>query len=210
MATKVLVADDHEIVRAGVEEILNGADFEVVASVATGGEAIALAGELDVDVVLLDVVMPDIDGITALGRLRGEYPNLPVLMFSNHDNPRIAARCVALGAAGFLQKTVNPQRLITSLETTVKHGSIWTREELRRVTGSLASPLVDGHIAVPLTQRESEVLFRIARGLSNKEIGDALDISYETVKEHVQHILRKVGVVDRTQAAIWAVRNELA
>ena len=87
--------------------------------------------------------------------------------------------------------------------------NIWTRDELRRVTGALATPRVAADIEVPLTQRENEVLRQLALGLTNKEIADALTISYETVKEHVQHILRKIGVTDRTQAAVWAVRKEL-
>ena len=87
--------------------------------------------------------------------------------------------------------------------------SAWTRDELRRVTGALATPRLTADVEVPLTQRESEVLRQLAFGLTNKEIALALHISYETVKEHVQHILRKVGVSDRTQAAVWAVRNNL-
>ena len=85
----------------------------------------------------------------------------------------------------------------------------WTREELRRVTGALATPRIVSDVEVPLTQRESEVLRQLANGLTNKEIALALGISYETVKEHVQHILRKIGVSDRTQAAVWAVRKGL-
>ena len=88
-------------------------------------------------------------------------------------------------------------------------GNAWTREELRRVTGALATPRLQNDVEVPLTQRESEVLRQLALGLTNKEIAQALHIRYETVKEHVQHILRKVGVSDRTQAAVWAVRKGL-
>ena len=87
--------------------------------------------------------------------------------------------------------------------------SAWTRDELRRVTGALATPRLNADVEVPLTQRESEVLRQLALGLTNKEIAQALHISYETVKEHVQHILRKIGVSDRTQAAVWAVRKGL-
>ena len=87
--------------------------------------------------------------------------------------------------------------------------ALWTRDELRRVTGALATPRIKGEIEVALTQRESDVLRQLALGLTNKEIALALRISYETVKEHVQHILRKIGVTDRTQAAVWAVRKDL-
>ena len=99
--------------------------------------------------------------------------------------------------------------MVQAIKTAAKGENTWTREELRRVTGALATPRITADIEVPLTQRESEVLRQLAYGLTNKQIAEALDISYETVKEHVQHILRKVGVTDRTQAAVWAVRSEL-
>ena len=101
------------------------------------------------------------------------------------------------------------EKLIDAIRRITAGENIWTRDELRRVTGALATPRLTTDIEVPLTQRESEVLRQLALGLTNKEIALALSISYETVKEHVQHILRKVGVSDRTQAAVWAVRKGL-
>jgi len=106
-------------------------------------------------------------------------------------------------------KTATQEEILEAIRCAAKGEPIWTREELRRVTGALATPRVSGDVEVPLTQRESEVLRQMAFGLTNKEIAQALGISYETVKEHVQHILRKVGVSDRTQAAVWAVRQGL-
>ncbi len=99
--------------------------------------------------------------------------------------------------------------MIAAIQAAAEGKSSWSRDELRRVTGALATPRVVLDVEVPLTQRESEVLKQLVNGLTNKEIAQALDISYETVKEHVQHILRKIGVTDRTQAAVWAVRNNL-
>ena len=125
------------------------------------------------------------------------------------DNPTYIARTVALGAAGYLIKTVDQQQIVGSIRRVAAGESIWIREELRRVTGALSTPRAAIDLEVPLTKRESEVLKQLALGLSNKEIAQALTISYETVKEHVQHILRKVGVSDRTQAAVWAVRKGL-
>jgi DNA-binding NarL/FixJ family response regulator len=98
---------------------------------------------------------------------------------------------------------------VDAIRTAATGESVWTREELRRVTGALATPRLAQDVEVPLTRRESEVLRQLALGLTNKEIAQALGISYETVKEHVQHILRKIGVADRTQAAVWAVRKGL-
>jgi len=209
MSIRLLIADDHAVVRAGLRSMVAGSDIEIIAEASDGAQALALAIERRPDVVLLDVRMPDTDGITCLGRLKTELPDLPVLMFSAYDNPTYIARTVALGAAGYLIKTVGQQQIVEAIRRVATGEPIWSREELRRVTGALSTPRAAIDLEVPLTKRESEVLKQLALGLSNKEIAQALTISYETVKEHVQHILRKVGVSDRTQAAVWAVRKGL-
>jgi DNA-binding NarL/FixJ family response regulator len=206
---KLLVADDHEVVRSGLRNLLAGTEVKVVAEVATGAEAVKYALENDPDVVLLDVRMPDGDGLTALGRIKLDKPDMPILILSTFDNPTYIARAVALGASGYLLKGCTRDQLLDGIRKAAVGESAWTRDELRRVTGALATPRLTADVEVPLTQRESEVLRQLAYGLTNKEIAGALHISYETVKEHVQHILRKIGVSDRTQAAVWAVRKEL-
>ena len=209
MAVSLLVADDHEVVRLGIINILQGSDFQVVAEATTGEEVFQKVTEAKPGLVLLDVRMPSGDGLHVLGRLKLDHPDLPVVMFSTYDNPTYVARAVALGASGYVLKHDTRKRLIEAMEAATRGESAWTREELRRVTGALATPRVVSDVEVPLTQRESEVLRQLANGLTNKEIALALGISYETVKEHVQHILRKIGVSDRTQAAVWAVRKGL-
>jgi DNA-binding NarL/FixJ family response regulator len=206
---KLLIADDHEVVRSGLKVLLEGTDVELVASLATGEAAVKYAIEHPVDVVLLDIRMPEGDGLTALGRIKLDKPDLPVLMLSTFDNPTYIARSVALGASGYLLKGCTRDELLKAIRMAAVGENAWTREELRRVTGALATPRLAADVEVPLTQRESEVLRQLAYGLTNKEIAQALHISYETVKEHVQHILRKIGVSDRTQAAVWAVRKQL-
>lgn len=206
---KLLIADDHEVVRSGLRVLLEGTEVDVVATVATGEEAVKYALEQTVDVVLLDIRMPEGDGLTALGRIKLDKPEMPVLMLSTFDNPTYIARSVALGASGYLLKGCTRDELLKAIRSAAAGESAWTRDELRRVTGALATPRLAADVEVPLTQRESEVLRQLAYGLTNKEIAQALHISYETVKEHVQHILRKIGVSDRTQAAVWAVRKQL-
>jgi len=206
---KLLIADDHEVVRCGLKILLADTDIEIIAEVATGEAAVQYALENEVDVVLLDIRMPEGDGLTALGRIKLDKPELPILMLSTFDNPTYVARAVALGASGYLLKGCTRDKLIGAIRIAAAGESAWTRDELRRVTGALATPRLAADVEVPLTQRESEVLRQLAYGLTNKEIAQALHISYETVKEHVQHILRKIGVSDRTQAAVWAVRKEL-
>ena len=210
MAIRVLLADDHEILRGGMKALFEGTDIKIAAEAATGKDAVRLAGEKTFDIAIVDVRLPDIDGLNVLGRLKLDHPELPVLMLSTYDNPTYVARAVALGAAGYCRKDTDGKVLLDVIRRAASGENVWTREELRRVTGALATPRAAADVEVPLTQRESEVLRQLALGLTNKEIAQALGISYETVKEHVQHILRKIGVTDRTQAAVWAVRKKLA
>jgi DNA-binding NarL/FixJ family response regulator len=207
---KLLIADDHEVLRSGVKAMLTGTEIKVIAEVATGQTAVAYALEHEVDVALLDVRMPDGDGLTALGRIKLAKPDLPILMFSAFDNPTYVARAVALGAAGYLLKGCTRDELLNTIKAAAAGENTFTRDSLRRVTGALSTPRCAADVEVSLTNREAEVLRQMAEGLTNKQIAGALRISYETVKEHVQHIMRKIGVEDRTQAAVWAVRKGLA
>ncbi|MFG0262070.1 MAG: response regulator [Novipirellula sp. JB048] len=209
MSKKLLIVDDHEIIRVGIGLLLEGTDISVAGEATTAADALSQVEAIAPDVVLLDIRMEGGDGLNALGRIKLDHPDLPIVLFSAYDNPTYIARAVALGAAGFVLKSASRERLVEALKLAVAGESAWTREELRRVTGALATPRLSQDIEVPLTQRESEVLRQMALGLTNKEIAKMLGISYETVKEHVQHILRKIGVSDRTQAAVWAVRKNL-
>jgi DNA-binding NarL/FixJ family response regulator len=210
MSLRVLIADDHEVVRAGLKSMFAAErDFEIVAEADDGDEAVRLALRHRPHVVLMDIRMPGSDGLAALGRLRTEMPEIAVIMFTGHDNPTYAARAIALGAAGYLVKTASGADVISAIRQAAAGQSLWSRDGLRRMTGALSTPRAGDELEAPLTRRESEVLRQLALGLSNKEIGQAMEISYETVKEHVQHILRKLGVADRTQAAVWAVRKGL-
>ena len=207
--TRVIVADDHEVVIGGLRTVFRDTEISIVAAARTGNDAVRLTLEHKPDLVILDVRMPDGDGLTALGRIKIELPNMPVMLLSTYDNPTYLARAVALGACGYLLKTASRDQILAAVRAGAAGDSVWTRDELRRVTGALSTPRASADVEVSLTQRESEVLRQLALGLTNKEIAQALSISYETVKEHVQHILRKVGVSDRTQAAVWAVRKGL-
>ncbi|MCA9130029.1 MAG: response regulator transcription factor [Planctomycetales bacterium] len=209
MSISVVIADDHEVARLGLRNVLRAGGINVVAEATSGSEVLPLIETHKPDCVVLDVRMQGGDGLHILGRLKLDHPALPVVLFSTYDNPTYVARAVALGAAGYVLKGDPSETLIATIEAATRNETVWTREELRRVTGALATPRVVSDVEVPLTQRESEVLGQLAHGLTNKEIAIALGISYETVKEHVQHILRKIGVSDRTQAAVWAVRKGL-
>jgi DNA-binding NarL/FixJ family response regulator len=199
---KALIVDNHEIVRIGLKNLLSR---WTVIEANDADIALKLFKKHKPDVTILEVQIPG-DGLACLARIKLDYPDAHVLMLSGHDNPTYAARAVALGAQGYILKTATGKEILAAIQAAAAGEELWTRENLRRVTGSLAST---NGLGVHITKREEEVLKQLALGLSNKEIGLALGISYETVKEHVQHILRKIGVSDRTQAAVWAVRKEL-
>lgn len=209
MSIRLLIADDHAVVRAGITAMLTATDITVVAEACDGADALRLARKHRPDIVLLDVRMPEVDGMSCLSKLGVEFPDTPVIMFSASKNPTYVARAVALGAKGYLTKSVPREELVEAIRLGASGESLWSRDDLRAVSGTLSSARLESALDVPLTKRESEVLKQLALGLSNKEIAQALAISYETVKEHVQHVLRKLGVSDRTQAAVWAVRNGL-
>ena len=209
MSIRLLVIDDHEIIRSGLRKMIAGSEIQLIAESNSAVNVLTGIAQYHPDVVLLDVRLEEGDGLSALGRIKIEHPQMPVLMLSSFDNPTYIARSVALGASGYLLKNASRDTILEAIRKVAVGENAWTRQELRRVTGALATPRLAADIEVPLTRRESEVLEQLAHGLTNKEIALALGISYETVKEHVQHILRKVGVSDRTQVAVWAVRNGL-
>ena len=191
VSVKVVIVDDHEVVRRGLVSLLAQSNVKIVGEASTGDEAVKLTRKHKPDVVLLDIRMPGKDGLATL------------------DNPTYIARAVAAGAHDYILKGSTRAELIGSL-TGAAAGQLPSRAgELRRVATTMANRVATPHPDIPLTQRETQVLRHLALGLSNKEIALSLTISVETVKEHVQNILRKIAVSDRTQAAVWAVRKGL-
>ena len=209
MSIRLLVADDHQVIRTGLVSLLAGTEIEIVAEAASGKECIEQAEKVNPDVILLDIRMPDGDGLSTLEKIRAKMPDAVVVMLSTYDNPTYIARAVALGASDYVLKGSSRDDIIATI-TAAGHGESPSRSgELRRIAGAMKIRQAIDDDDVPLTQRETQVLRHVALGLSNKEIGRSLEISVETVKEHVQNILRKIAVSDRTQAAVWAVRKGL-
>lgn len=208
MSIRLLVVDDHQMVRSGVAFLVQDTEIEIIGEASSGEQAVLKVQELRPDLVLIDIQMAGGDGLTALGRIKAERPHLPVLILSTFNNPLYVGQAMALGASGYLLKGCEREELIQAITRAAAGKSAWTRSEIRRVSGALSTPRLPD-IEVPLTEREAEVLRLLALGKTNKQIARTLTISFETVKEHVQHILNKVGVSDRTQAAVWAVREGL-
>ena len=210
MSITLLIADDHEVVREGVAHLLKNSDIQIVGEATNGNEAVELTLERNPDVVLMDIRMPDSDGLSALEKIRKALPNMPVVMLSTYDNPTYVARSVALGASDYILKDLTRQDLIDAIRRAAGGEQPSEDSVIQRVSNAMSRRRVrEQDSEVPLTNRELQVLRHVALGLSNREIGQSLGISVETVKEHVQNILRKIDATDRTQAAVWAVRKGL-
>jgi DNA-binding NarL/FixJ family response regulator len=201
----VLIADDHPVVRQGLQVLLSvTGDIEVVGEAADGGQAVAMAAELDPDVILLDLKLPVMDGIAVLRELRDSGRGARALVLTSAPDRSLVSLAVQAGAAGFLYKDVDPDALVRAIRS-VHDGHTLLAPD---AAGSL---LRSGAVAVQgigaLTAREREVLAQIADGRSNREIARLLRVSEKTVKTHVSSVLAKLGVADRTQAALLAVRQ---
>jgi DNA-binding NarL/FixJ family response regulator len=209
MPIRLLICDDHEVIRTGLASLMAGTDIEIVAEAANGKDAVRLAAKDKPDIILLDIRMPDGDGLATLEKLRQKTPESKVIMLSTYDNPTYIARAVALGASDYVLKGSSRDDIIATIRACAAGESPSRTGELKKVANTMKVKQAIDDDDVPLTQRETQVLRHVALGLSNKEIGKSLEISVETVKEHVQNILRKIAVSDRTQAAVWAVRKGL-
>ena len=209
MSIRLLVCDDHQVIRTGLASLLAGTDIEIVGEAENGKEALKQALKIKPDVILLDIRMPDGDGLSTLEKLRAKVPESRVVMLSTYDNPTYIARAVALGASDYVLKGSSRDDIVATIVATAQGEAPSRTGELKKIAGTMKVRQVVDDDDVPLTQRETQVLRHVALGLSNREIGRSLEISVETVKEHVQNILRKIAVSDRTQAAVWAVRKGL-
>lgn len=209
MSIKVLIADDHQVVRKGLASLFSGSGIEIIDEASTGEQAVEQTLKLKPDVLLMDIRMPEKDGIQALEKIRSEAPETCVVMLSTYDNPTYVARSVALGAADYLLKGSDGPSMIAAIQRAAAGDSPPPDSIMHRIKGAMSKRRDPSDDEIPLTNRELQVLRHVALGLSNREIGRSLGISIETVKEHVQNILRKIDVTDRTQAAVWAVKKGL-
>lgn len=209
MATRVIVADDQEVVRKGLASLLGSEGIEIVAEATTGTEAVSKCKKQKPDVLLIDVRMPDVDGLDAVERIRKASPTTKAIVMSAHDNPSYVARAAALGAEEFLSKDVAGKAIVAAIKRAARGEAAPADSPLSKVRARLQERCEPQADDVPLTRREYQVLRHLGYGLSNREIGFSLNISVETVKEHVQNILRKFDMPDRTAVAVWAVKRNL-
>jgi DNA-binding NarL/FixJ family response regulator len=207
--TRVLIADDDDLMRAGLIELLTvDPTIEIIGQAATGREAVDRACQLAPDVVLMDVRMPDLDGISATRELSRAAPESRVLILTTFEQDDYIFGALRAGASGFLLKRTRPEELIAAVHTIAAGDSLLSPSVTRRVIDRMAQQptpeLADQAKFDELTPREREILQYIARGLSNREIAAALVVEESTIRTHVKRILMKLNLRDRVQAVIFA------
>ncbi len=208
---KVLLIDDHTLFRTGIGALLQGHDIQLAAAVGNGEDGIHLAKELDPDIVLLDLRMPEMDGLEVLAVLKQEIPELPVIMLTTSEEEQDLLAALQGGAQGYLLKDMEPEELIQSLERAL-NGEVVVAPSMtpllaRVAQGEILKTHQRDDLQSLLTPREYEILSHLAEGQSNKVIARELEISDGTVKLHVKSILKKLDVHSRVEAAVIAVER---
>jgi two-component system nitrate/nitrite response regulator NarL len=208
---RVLLVDDHTLFRSGIRLLLQrNRDFEVVGEAVDGLEGVKRAKELKPDIVLLDLHMPGLAGLDALGLILQESPACQVVLLTVSEDAEDLALALKKGAAGYLLKNIDADYLLESLRKVMESDAVISPEMTSKLVASFrkSEPAAASEIK-KLTPREGEMLAQLALGLSNKEIAGKLDVAESTVKIHLQSILKKLGVNNRVQAAIYAVEHRL-
>jgi NarL family two-component system response regulator YdfI len=205
---RVLIADDHMVVREGLRAILEAApDLTLVGEAADGLEAVRLAGELSPDVVLMDLRMPGVDGIEAIRQIKARYPAVEIVILTTYDDDEYIVRGLRAGARGYLLKDTGRQALFEVIRAAARGESLLSPAVVQKVVAHLAEPESVG--VEGLSEREREVLALLTQGLANKEIATRLYITERTVKAHVSSIFNRLGVNSRTEAVAVALRSGL-
>jgi DNA-binding NarL/FixJ family response regulator len=203
MTIRIIIADDHSVVRQGLKMFLSlDPELEVIAEASNGAEALQLAGELQPDVVLMDLLMPVMDGITAIGKIRTQYPDVEVLALTSVLEDASVVGAVRAGAIGYLLKDTQADELRRAIKAAAGGQVQLAPQAAARLLREVRMP----ESPEVLTDRETEVLKLLAEGQANKEIARNLTIGEKTVKTHVSNILLKLGVQSRTQAALYAAQ----
>ena len=201
--TTVLLVDDHPLVRAGLTTLISTTDdLEVIGEAVGGEQAVAMAGDHEPDVVLMDLSMPGMDGVEATRRILEGHPQVRVVVLTSFADQDRVADALAAGAVGYLLKDCDPREVLAA----IRSAALGNAPLDPRVARALL-PSATTRVSETLSVRELQVLRLVARGLANKQIGRALGITERTVKVHVGHVFRRIGVADRTSAAMWARDN---
>jgi NarL family two-component system response regulator LiaR len=208
---RVLIVDDHAVVRTGLKVFLDlQPDMEVVGEAADGSEGVAMARRLEPDVVLMDLLMPNMDGVTAIGRIKAERPETEIVTMTSFIEEEMVTSALEAGASGYVLKDAEAEEVAAAVRA-AHAGEVHLDPAVARL---LAQRMRDrkspkDELAEPLTEREKDVLRLLGQGMSNKEIGSTLFITERTARTYVSNILGKLGLASRTQAALYAVEHKL-
>jgi len=198
---RMIIADDHPVVREGLRAVLDTEpDVEVVGEATNGNEVLSMVPSLQPNLVLMDLQMPEMDGVATTRRIRRQYDDVNVLILTTYDTDADITRAVEAGATGYLLKDASRDELMNAIRLAAHGESVLSPKVASRVMGKMRAPAEEA-----LSTREIEVLLEVAGGLSNKEVGRSLHISEATVKTHLLHIFAKLGVEDRTAAVTVAL-----
>lgn len=206
----VMLIDDHRVVRQGLRDFLElQGDIEVVGEAGSGEEGAQLAGQLLPDVVLMDLVMPGIDGVETTRRVKAASPSTKVIVLTSFVDDNKVFPAIKAGAISYLLKDISPEDLAHAIRAAQRNEAVLHPEVAAKLMQEFSTPRPAEAPVDQLTPREMEVLRLIAKGKSNKEIADTLIVSEKTIKTHVSNILSKLHLADRTQVAIYALRKRL-
>ncbi len=210
---KIMLAEDHVLVREGTKEMLDREeDMEVVAEAGDGEEAVRLASEEDLDIVIMDIALPKLNGIEATKQIKEISPGTAVLVLTAYDDDEYVFALLEAGAAGYLLKDVSTDELVEAIRAVQAGESMLHPAIARKVVNRFSLQVEGGKEEAPfeeLTERETEVLQLAGKGITNREIADSLSISHRTVQAHLSHIFNKLGVGSRTEAVVYALRKSL-
>lgn len=206
----MLIADDHHVVRRGLVFFLRTQkELDIIGEAANGKEAVELANKLKPDIILMDLFMPEMDGIQATKMIKIQHPDIKVMMLTSFSDQDHVIPALEAGASGFQLKDIQPDELVSSIRKIMDGESQLHPKATTHLLANLSRNKQEKSLLQELTKRELDVLKEIAKGKSNKEIATSLFITEKTVKTHVSNLLGKLELADRTQAALYAVKNKL-
>jgi DNA-binding NarL/FixJ family response regulator len=207
---RLLIADDHTLIREGLRKIISlQHDMEVVAEASDGQIAYQRSMDARPDIVLMDINMPNVNGIEATRNIKNDSPEIGIIALTIHDDQEYVTELVKAGVSAYLLKDVGADTLIETIRSVARGEVVFPPGITQKICGEFQRMARYNPFEEPLSRRELDVLMLIARGKTNKEIGDDLYISEKTVKNHITSIFRKIQVTDRTQAALYAVKNRM-
>ncbi|MEH6943638.1 response regulator transcription factor [Bacillus sp. JJ722] len=207
---RVMVVEDQSIVRQGISMMLQSHGLQVVAEAVNGQEAIEQLNSVDVDLVMMDIRMPKMNGLEATRIIHNQWPHIKIMILTTFNDDEYAVEALKEGASGYLLKTADSEKLVAAVESCLKGGMPIQEEVTARVIPKLLHSSAPEEIHIPLTPRELDITKCIGLGKTNKEISQELFVSVGTVKNHITVILQKLELRDRTQLAIYAVKNHIS